>query len=488
LERLGADEVRDRAASGAALLTARGALILVLGVGANIGLARLLAPRDFGILAIGMALVMVGGYLADGGLGKALIQRPAPPDRAELAAVNALQLALTAGLVLATTAAGALVGEDGLVVAAMVASLPITVLRAPSVIVLERRLRYRVIATTDVVEAVVFYLWALGAVAAGLGTWGLASAVVARALAGTAVILRGGPVGLVAPRWSWRRVRPLVGFGLSFQAAAAVGLARDQGLNLSIAAIAGVTTLGVWNLAWRVLQVPLTLFRSLGRVAFPAMANLLGAGEDPRRAIERGVAATTVATGLLLVGIVGFAPALPALVGDDWGDVPEAILWSSLALVVAAPVHAVIAGYLYAAGQAGAVLRATVLQSIAWLAAALPLLPSLGPQAAGIGWAVGSIAQVIPLAALAARLSGAAIAREAAAPIVAAVGAAAAGWAVASAGGRTLADGILGLATGELLLLALLAVVRRSALRDIFRLVSRVLSEAGRPPRPANSA
>src|SRR5207248_929994 len=105
---------------------------------------------------------------AEGGFGAALIRRETRPDRAELEAINGVQLTVTvagAGLV---AAAAAPFGHDGLVVAAMVASLPILALRTPSVIVLERDLQYRVIATADVVEALAYYLWALGAVAAGL--------------------------------------------------------------------------------------------------------------------------------------------------------------------------------------------------------------------------------------------------------------------------------------------------------------------------------
>ena len=46
-------QLRNPTVRGAAVLMARGALILVFGVGANIVLARLLVPRDFGLVALG---------------------------------------------------------------------------------------------------------------------------------------------------------------------------------------------------------------------------------------------------------------------------------------------------------------------------------------------------------------------------------------------------------------------------------------------------
>ena len=80
-ERLALDDVRGRAASGAALLGARGALIYALGIVANLALARLLVPRDFGLVALGTVLVVLGTYLAIGGLGAALIRREQSPER-----------------------------------------------------------------------------------------------------------------------------------------------------------------------------------------------------------------------------------------------------------------------------------------------------------------------------------------------------------------------------------------------------------------------
>ena len=241
---LDATEVRRRAASGAAVLGARGAIVYTLAVGANLVLAGLLDPRDFGIVALGSVLIVAGVHLGDVGFGAPLIRREADPLRVELEAVNGLQLALTGLIAIAAAAAAPAFGRDGAIVALMAASLPITVLRAPSVIVLERRLAYRVIATTDVVEAVAYYLWAVVAVAIGFGVWGLASAVVVRAIAGTATMAVVGPLGLLRPRWSWRHVRPMLGFGAKFQAAMVVTLVRVQGLNVLVAAVAGVATLG----------------------------------------------------------------------------------------------------------------------------------------------------------------------------------------------------------------------------------------------------
>jgi O-antigen/teichoic acid export membrane protein len=483
--------VRDRALGGAAVLGVRGAIVFALGLVANVALARLLVPRDFGLVALGSVLIVVGTYLTDGGLGAALIRREAPPQRIELEAVAGVQTAVAAALAALAAAAAAAFGRDGLVVAAMLASLPIATARLPAAIVLERALQYRPIAVVDLAEAVAYYAWALGSVALGAGVWGLASAVVVRAVVGVATMARVGPLGLVRPRWSWPHARPLVGFGARLQATAIVALARDQGLNVGVASVAGVATLGVWSLAYRILQVPTLIVTVAGRVAYPAMARILEAGRDPAPLVERAVAAVTVAIAVVVVAMVGFAPALPALLGPGWDDVPETLALSGLGLLLSQPVVVSTMGYLFATDHAGTVARATAWHTLAWFAVTLPLLPSLGAVAVGAGWVPAGIVIAAIVGRRTAQLTGAAIARSLAVPLAVAAAAGAAGWTVAAAGPETVPWGVAGLAAGELALVGGLALAARPALAGAYDLAARAVrtsrggrSRAGEPPAP----
>lgn len=471
MEEIGARDVRARATAGAALLGARGLAVMVVGVVANLALARLLTPRDFGLVALGTVLVTLGGYLAEGGLGAALIRREEPPTRTELEAVLGVQLTALLAVAALVAATGAAFGRDGLVVATMTAALPIATLRTPSVIVLERELRYRPIAVADVTEALVYYAWALAAVALGAGVWGLATAVVVRAVAGSATVVALGPVGSLRPRWSWSAIRPFVGFGAKFQAVGALQVAREQGLNVLVAAVAGVPALGVWNLAWRVLQLPALFFLTISRVAFPAMSRLLAGGEDARPLLERSVEALGAITGAAIVGLVGFAPALPELVGSGWGDVPAVILWSGVALTIGAPVTTATLGYLYAAGAAGVAVVSTLASGAVWFAGTAALLPALGPPGIAVAWIGMAAVQAAILGWRANALSGAALAGRAAVPAAISLVALAAGWLVAHVPHERLLGGIAGFVAAELVLLAGLALLSRSGLRDAAVLV-----------------
>src|SRR5215212_3685433 len=87
---LSIEEIGRRASGGAALLVARGALMLAFGLVANVVLARLLERRDFGIVAPCRVLITRGRFLADGARGSGLIRRHEPPRRRELEAVNCM--------------------------------------------------------------------------------------------------------------------------------------------------------------------------------------------------------------------------------------------------------------------------------------------------------------------------------------------------------------------------------------------------------------
>ena len=69
-------EIGDLAVRGVAALGVRTLIIRLMGLSANLVLARLLTPHDFGLMAFGLAVVGFGGFLTDGGLGAALEQLP----------------------------------------------------------------------------------------------------------------------------------------------------------------------------------------------------------------------------------------------------------------------------------------------------------------------------------------------------------------------------------------------------------------------------
>src|SRR3954451_17382288 len=87
-------QVTQAALRGVGVVAFRGLALRGLAFAGSLVLARLLTPTDFGMIAVGAGIALVGTLLTDGGLGAALIGRRDPPSRPELAALQAFQLTM----------------------------------------------------------------------------------------------------------------------------------------------------------------------------------------------------------------------------------------------------------------------------------------------------------------------------------------------------------------------------------------------------------
>ena len=394
-ELLSVEDVRQRAVTGAAIDLLRGFGVRFVALIGTLVLARLLTPYDFGSVAIGTIFVTIGQFLADGGIGVGLIRRVDPPTRADLRALLGFQLGFSTALAVVVIAVVlSFFGEIGQVTAIMVVAVPLTAIRAPGVVMLERQLRYKPLALVDLIETVSFYGLAIALVSIGWGVWGLASASVVRALIGSIVLVSVLPSARLLPSLSWTRIRPLLRFGLQFQAVGMVNWLRDLGTNAAIAILAGVSALGVWSVAFRILQIPLVFLSSLWRVSFPAMSKLVAARENVSETIERALGVTAVVSGLILAPLVAATPAwVPALLGSQWTDAVAVIPPASLHLMVIGPISVAVMGYLFAVGDASAVLRSTLVGFPLMFAVMIPLLMVIGVPAVGYGWLAWGIGE-----------------------------------------------------------------------------------------------
>jgi O-antigen/teichoic acid export membrane protein len=472
-ETMSVAEVRERATTGAALIMTRGAVARALGFAGNIVLARLLVPEDFGLVAIGWAVWQFGVVFSNGGIGAALIGRSRPPERSELQALQGVQFVLTLLIAAATAAVAAQIGGNAGVTVVIVASLPFTAIRVPAAVQLERSLSYKRIATVEIFEWVAYYIWAIATVVAGWGVWGLASASIIQAGVGSVLMMAAAPMRVLRPSLHWRRLRPLLGFGLRYQGNSFVDMVRQQGLNVITGALAGLSTLGLWSLASRILLTPNLLFQALWRVAYPANSRLIAAGGDPRPALQRAIALVAVAAGAMFVVLVGSAPALiPAAFGETWNDIIWVLPPAALGQLLSVPLSVGVSGYLWAVGDASTVLRSNVSRTIAWACVTVALLPWLGVAALGIGWLAGSLAQVFVLGEAVRRHFGARMIVPVLVPALIAIPAAAIGWTAASAGGPTLVAAVVGGALAEAVFMGGIAITRLELLRDAWRLGS----------------
>jgi O-antigen/teichoic acid export membrane protein len=466
---LSADEVKSRAASGAALVMGRGALIQGLGFLGNLVLARLLVPEDFGLVALGLTVISVGRILAGAGLGSALIGREETPTKEILRAVTGLQLLVTSAVAGIAVGIAALIGNDAMVTAVMVLALPLSAFRTPAMVLFQRRLEFGVQVKIEIAEAVLYVAVAITLAAMGFGAWSLAIATVVRILLGTVLAIACSAIGFPVPSFQFGRLRSILGFGWRFGATGVTKLAQDTALIAGIAAVGGLGVLGLWTFAARLLAIPKLLFDAMWRVGFPAFSRLRGAEGDERAGalLERTVGTFAVGVSLLLCPLVASSPALvPLLFGSDWTDVSLILPGAGLAMAIAGPLGIVTSCYLYARGDASTGLVGTSITGPVRIAITLALLPPLGVMAIGIGWAVGTLAGTAYTLPRAQRASGARLLSPVLRPVVAAAAGATAGWFVADALGVNVVGAALSGLVGVTLGLLMMVVVARATLMD----------------------
>ena len=469
-------DVRHRAVTGAVVDALRAIGVRVVSVLGTLVTARLLTPYDFGLVAIGTTVLAFGDFLSDGGVGVSLIRRPEPPTRAELQALVAFQLGIDILLVIGVGLVMIPFGLVGQVTTVVVASLVFGAFRAPSYILYERRLNYRPMAIVEVVQTTVYYVWAIATIVIGWGVWALATAYVVREFVAVVLVYFLLPEARLAPVPSFKKVRPLLGFGIRYQAVGLAHMARDQGVNIALATFGGVATLGLWNVAWRIIQVPVSLLAALWRVSFPGMARLVSANEDVGSTIERVIALVALGTGVLVVPLAASSSAwVQVLIGAKWANAASAIPPACFAMMFGIPISVALAGYLWAIGAASVPLRSTIVGMFATWLLLVPLLPLLDIAGVGIAYIASSLVESLFFVHAARRTTNFKIGKRLAIPVLLGTVAASCGWLVARWIGPDLAGALSSSAVALTLFVSGLAVLQRADLADAWTLIGRGL-------------
>jgi len=274
-----ADTVAQRTAHGAVVTTAAQAATFVLRMGSTIVLARLVTPRDFGLVAMVTAFTGFLGLLRDGGLSMAAVQRSSITDEQTSTlfwinlAVGGL-LALLCGLL-----APILVrfyGEPRLFGIAMVIGLGF-VFNGAAIqhrALLQRTLRFRALAAIDTGSLLVTIAVAIAAAAAGAGYWAIVLMTIglpAAATIGAWMITRWIP----GPPRRGAGVRSMLWFGGTVTLNNIIVYIAYNTDKVLLGRFWGAEMLGMYGRAYQLINIPTdNLNAAVGLVAFPALSRM----------------------------------------------------------------------------------------------------------------------------------------------------------------------------------------------------------------------
>lgn len=392
-------QAAGRAVRGAAYVLASSYTNMGLGFVTTVVLTRLLAPEDFGAVALGAFLLGLLDVRTKLGLDYAFMHRQ-PTTEGLVGSHLSLQLGLAGlGLVVAGAARPLLLAlgyapqvASAVVVLAFVGLLEASGMTARNL--LEKELRFG--RSTPVVTGALAASYATSVVLAwrGFGYWSL--------LVGQAVNAGLGTLGfwlLAGARPRLRLERFTFLFLVRYGAALALGSYATifvlQFDNFLVGTLVGVATLGYYERAYKVAQWPTGLVTHIvARVSLPFYARLQD--DPPRLARAFGMTLWLIAAVALPLALAIFATApefVRLLFGEAW--LPTALYLRFLvAYSVIRPLLDDAGALFVATGHPQKVTTVQVAQAIALIVTALPLTLVLQARGTAIGVGISFLVSV----------------------------------------------------------------------------------------------
>ncbi len=337
-------------------------------------LARLLSPRDFGLVAAATVFTGFMQSFTQMGLGSAIIQRK-EVDEDHLSSAFTAHLAVAVALVLLVGVGSRLFStfmhEPAVGTVALVLSFGF-ILAAGSAIqiaVISRSLEYRRLAIRILIATLMGGVVGVLMARAGMGVWSLAGQMLTVTGATTALIYSSAGW---RPRlyFSWPKFLDLWSFGMPLLVARLLTFFIRYSDNLLIGRYLGASALGYYAIAYTLFAAPITDLVILGnQVMMSAFSRLQGQADQFKRAFL--VASRYVAMAALpaVLGMALLAPlVVKALFGA--GYLPAAHVLSILA--VAGFISLMLAlgpSALQAAGHSRLQLRWTIISLVLYVPA-----------------------------------------------------------------------------------------------------------------------
>jgi PST family polysaccharide transporter len=318
--------LRGRARAGVVLLAGRTVLQQLTILVGNVYLARLLGPREFGAFWIVQFALSFFTLFGDAGLGAALIQKKDAATQEELSSVFWFQvlLGLVVALVVSSLAPWVVTfwtdlpkGADQML-RALSLELLLTSLRVIPAILLERELLFGRLAVLDLVLTISFYGSAVVLAHLGYGPYALVAAVLIQAIAGIAAAYSFRP-WLPSFQCKVAILRPVLKFGVVFQAKHIVGFVNGAVMPLYAGRALGSYALGIVTWSQNTAFFPLRIVDILARVNFPLLSRLQHDHEAFARSFERTIRICAMVTLLVVALFLGLGPAVVQVIYGDKG-------------------------------------------------------------------------------------------------------------------------------------------------------------------------
>ena len=324
--------LRGHAVRGGVAQTLAEGLLVLIRFGYLIVLARLLTPRDFGLVAMALAFTELFECVRSAGLPVAIVQQGevSQTEASTVFWVNAgLSLAVLLLFWFGSPVLAGFYGEESLIwiAPALAAAGFVDGLGSQHQALLRRQMRFVPLALSRIGASIASRLLAVGAALYGAGPWAL---VVQRFALATLLC---GAVWLVC---AWRpglprrgeSARDLLTFGGFAAGAAFVRSLSRRLVDVLIGRFIGTASLGLYGRAYTLLNLPLEINGPIGSVATAALSRVQSE-PDRYRAFYRKALLPTISVGMPLVLFLFLEAEVAVLtfLGPQWTEVVPVFRW-----------------------------------------------------------------------------------------------------------------------------------------------------------------
>lgn len=278
-------DLREKAIRGGFAKVCAQAANFVLRLGSVMILARLLTPRDFGLVGMVTALTGVLGLFRDFGLSSAAIQRAnvTEEQKSTLFWINMIVGGILAVVTwLMAPAISAFYHEPRLlgVTAALAVGFVFNAAGVQHGALLQRQMRFTTVAVIDTLAQALSIAVGIGMALLGYGPWSL----VGMTLTAPLVTSSGG---WIATRWvpgitrTWDGIRSMMRFGGTITLNSVVVYIGYNLEKVLLGRYWGADVVGIYGRAYQLTSIPTdNLNSSIGGVAFSALSRVQ---DDPQR-------------------------------------------------------------------------------------------------------------------------------------------------------------------------------------------------------------
>lgn len=330
---------------------------------------RLLAPQDYGLMAVGSVLIAMVAGVAEFGLGSSLIQVQTLDDR-QLSQVAGVLAAMNAGCAAIMIAAAPLLahflGDARLTAVMQLLSIQFVfnAIDAVPQALAARQMQFKMMAGIELAATLAGCLTTLALALAGSGVWSLVVGNLAGAFVRTALFVSLGR--FVKPSLNWHGMGGHVRFGGAVTLTRILWQITYQSDVLIAGRMLSEAAVGLYSVSMHLATLPMSkVMGIINQLAFPAVARLQLELPRMRERLLSSLRLLMLAAIPALWGISATAPEfVDVVLGDRWHPAITALQIVSFV----APLRllaAILATALTALGRPDLELRNTVVGAIA---------------------------------------------------------------------------------------------------------------------------